>query len=143
MAKKGGKSNQREEARRVLAKAQLRLEVAQEKHAQERVRGQQEVEAARLRAAKWLAKAAQRVDRRAQEVARAESQLTELETPTGPGKRSSKSRKRTQRSSEKIPASPESTADLLEDMQTESAANDDTGTVVAAQTLTKASSAES
>jgi hypothetical protein len=81
VAKKAGKAKPEEMARRVLVRAQLKLEVAQQEHTQERSRGQQEVEKARLRAQKWLAKAAQRVERRAEVVAQAEATLSALTNP--------------------------------------------------------------
>lgn len=62
-------------AQRKLAKAQLKLHVAEEKHAQIREKGRQEVEKARLRAARWLAKSAKRVEERTAAVIRAEQRL--------------------------------------------------------------------
>jgi hypothetical protein len=78
MAKEAAKKDPSEKARRKLAKAQLELSVAQEEHAQARVRGKQEVEQARLRAAKWLTKTGKRVDRRAAAVVKAEERLAQL-----------------------------------------------------------------
>jgi hypothetical protein len=78
MAKDAAKKDPSEKARRKLAKAQLELNVAEEEHAQARVRGKQEVEQARLRAAKWLTKTGKRVDRRGAAVAKAEDRLAKL-----------------------------------------------------------------
>jgi len=69
--KKGGERK----AKRKLAKAQLEMHIAQEKLVQARARGKQEVEQARLRAARWTTKAAQQVERSAEAVARAEARL--------------------------------------------------------------------
>ena len=58
-----------------LAKAQLKLQAAEAKYAQTVERGKQAVEHARLRATGWEAKARERVTRRANAVARAETRL--------------------------------------------------------------------
>ena len=81
MVKDGGKKDATEKARRKLTKAQMELSVAEEEHAQARVRGKQEIEKARLRAAKWLTKTGKRVDRRAAGVAKAEDRLAGLLRP--------------------------------------------------------------
>lgn len=73
--KKGGERK----AKRKLAKAQLELHIAQEKLVQARARGKQEVEQARLRAARWSTKAAQQVERSADAVTRAEMRLHALQ----------------------------------------------------------------
>jgi hypothetical protein len=78
VAKRDGGKNPVEKARRKLGRAQLAFNAAQERHAEARVRGKQEVERARLRAAKWQAKAAERVELRAEKVARAEARLLSL-----------------------------------------------------------------
>jgi hypothetical protein len=80
MAKDTSKKDPSDRARRKLAKAQMELSVAEEEHAQARVRGKQEVEQARLRAAKWLTKTGKRVDRRVAVVAKAEDRLATLAT---------------------------------------------------------------
>jgi hypothetical protein len=69
-----------DKARRKLTKAQMELSVAEEEYAQARVRGRQEIEQARLRAAKWLTKTGKRVDRRAATVAKAEDRVAILTT---------------------------------------------------------------
>jgi hypothetical protein len=69
------KKDAERKAKRKLAKAQLELHIAQEKLVQARARGKQEVEQARLRAARWSTKAAQEVERSAESVARAEARL--------------------------------------------------------------------
>ncbi len=76
--KKAAKKNAEQTARRELARAQLKFHVAQEKQVQARARGKGEVERARLKAARWLAKAAQGVERCSEEVASAEARLREL-----------------------------------------------------------------
>src|SRR5437588_6751157 len=77
MAKKAEK-DPLEKARRKLAQAQLKLHVAEDKHMQARARGKQEVEQARLRASEWLTAAAERVERRREQVSRAEERLLGL-----------------------------------------------------------------
>ena len=62
-------------ARRKLEKARLKLAIAEEQQAQERERGKQAIQQARLQAAEWEAAAAERVQRRSQKVARAEERL--------------------------------------------------------------------
>jgi hypothetical protein len=78
LAKQNDSKDPVEKARRKLARAQLRFNAAQERHAEARIRGKQEIERARLRAAKWQSKAAERVERRAEGVARAEAHLLSL-----------------------------------------------------------------
>lgn len=81
MAKQSGKKDRKgreEKARRDLAKAQLLLHSAQEKRAQAITRGERAVERARQRAARWLEKATERVERRAGATARAEARLIAL-----------------------------------------------------------------
>ena len=56
----------------------MELSVAEEEFAQARVRGKQEIEQARLRAAKWLTRTGKRVDRRAATVSKAEERLATL-----------------------------------------------------------------
>lgn len=65
-------------ARRRLAKAQLAWNVAQEECAQARVKGKQAVNKARLKEARLLAKASQRLERKAAAVAEAEEHLFSL-----------------------------------------------------------------
>jgi len=72
------KKDELERARRKLAKLELKLEVASEEQLQADVRGKQEIEQARLRAAQWQTKAAEKLERRRQQVARAEAHLLEL-----------------------------------------------------------------
>jgi hypothetical protein len=78
VVKDGSKKDPIEKARRKLTKAQMELSVAEEEYAQARVRGKQEIEQARLRAAKWLTKTGKRVDRRAGTVAKAEARLATM-----------------------------------------------------------------
>lgn len=73
--KMGKKKDGERKAKRKLAKAQLDLHIAQEKLVQARARGKQEIERARLRAARWSAKAAQEVERAAETVSRAETRV--------------------------------------------------------------------
>src|SRR5438105_2659315 len=83
MAKRARKEDPQERARRKLARAQLRLEMARDKHAQEGVRAEQEIERARLRAARWVARSATRVERRTQAVAQAEADLASASGGSG------------------------------------------------------------
>jgi predicted HTH transcriptional regulator len=88
MAKKSRAQDPEGRAERRLVKAQLALELAQDKLAQARERGRQEVDRARLLEAKWLAKASARVERRLAAVAAAEDELRSLQpaaTDTGTG----------------------------------------------------------
>ena len=78
MAKERRKGGEKK-AKRKLAKAQLDLHIAQEKLVQARARGKQEVEQARLRAARWSTRAAQEVERSAEAVVRAEARLTQIQ----------------------------------------------------------------
>lgn len=119
MAKKTKDTNPEEQARRDVTKSRLKLEAAQEKFAQERVRGQQEVERARLRAAKWLAKASQRVERRAEDLAEAEARALSLGV-----------------SDETTVSSPEATVERLDELEQAHAeqATTDNG-LVAAQSI--------
>jgi hypothetical protein len=73
-------------ARRKLARAQLKLHVAEEEQLQVRAKGKQEVEGARLRAARWQAKAAERVEKRAASVTRSEARLQSMLAPKASGK---------------------------------------------------------
>ncbi len=84
MARDGAKNDPVERAQRKLTKAQMALNVAQEEHAQARVRGKQEIEQARLRAAKWLTKTGKRVDRRAASLAKAKERLDQARAPIEP-----------------------------------------------------------
>jgi hypothetical protein len=83
MTRGSGSKDPVERARRKLAKARLALNAAQERHAEARVQGRQEIERARLRAAKLQAKAAERVERRAEKVVRAEGRLLSLTSNVG------------------------------------------------------------
>ena len=83
MAKKARKEDPQERARRRLSQAQLKLEAAHDKHAQVGVRAEQELERARLRGAKWVARSAERVERRTQTVAKAEADLAALSEGRG------------------------------------------------------------
>jgi hypothetical protein len=76
---KGEKDDAVERARGKLAKAQVKLHAAEAKYAQAMERGKQEVERARLRAAEWEANARERVQRRANAVARLEARLISTE----------------------------------------------------------------
>jgi ethanolamine utilization microcompartment shell protein EutL len=68
---------------RKLEKARLKLAIAEEQQAQARERGKQAIQQARLQAAEWEAGAAERVQRRAQKVARAEERLRMHATADG------------------------------------------------------------
>jgi hypothetical protein len=88
MAKKVGKKNRERKAKRRLAKAQLEFHIAQEKLVQARARGKQEVEQARLRAARWSTRAAQQVERAAESVSRAEERLFGIQSKSKGGSES-------------------------------------------------------
>lgn len=92
-----------EKARRKFARAQLRLHVAEDEQGQVRARGKQEVEAARLRAAEWQAKAAERVEKRTAALLRAEAKLQKLLRSEG--------------GDEDAPATPEKTVEVLADIE--------------------------
>ncbi len=77
MAKKGETDDGLKKATKKLAKTRLKLEVSEERYAQARERGKQEIERARLRAAEWQAEAGERVQRRAGAVERAEIRVRE------------------------------------------------------------------
>jgi hypothetical protein len=80
MGKKTDKRDAEDRARRKLAKAQLQMQIAQEKRRQAMTRGEHEIEQARLRAAKWLEKATRRVEQSAAAVAKAEAGVAQAET---------------------------------------------------------------
>ena len=85
---KGSRDGEREErVRRRLVKLQAAVLRAQEKRALVLLQGDEEIVRARQRAETRLAKATERVERRAAELARAEAALRELhiETPAGTG----------------------------------------------------------
>jgi hypothetical protein len=60
------------------------MQIAQEKRRQAMVRGEHEVEQARLRAAKWLEKATRRVEQSAANVAKAEAAVIRNSPPSSP-----------------------------------------------------------
>jgi hypothetical protein len=84
MPKQSGKKDRVEKAQRRLAKAQIELHAAQEKRAQAITRGEHEIEEARQRAAAWVARATERVEKRAGAVARAEARLAAVTSPRRP-----------------------------------------------------------
>lgn len=130
MGKQSEKDNPEEKARRKLGKAQLKLHVAQEEHAQARERGKQEVEKARLRAGKRLAKVAQRVERRAQAVARAEARLLSV-AGSGQGRGTD--------ANGSAPSSPEAAAEALEQVEVRGGAGHRQGAVVLPEGVTATS----
>ncbi|GAC1402201.1 MAG: hypothetical protein NVSMB52_16140 [Chloroflexota bacterium] len=77
MAGRVEKQHDIERLKRKVAKADLRLQAAQEDASQARERGKQEIDGARLRAAEWMARAAARVEKRARKLTRAEERLRE------------------------------------------------------------------
>lgn len=87
MSKGGGKKAREDRARRRLARAQLDLHAAQEKRAQAITRAESEVEQAKQRGNKWIAKATERVERRAGALARAEARLLSVSAPRHPARR--------------------------------------------------------
>lgn len=108
MTKERDQETPLEKARRKVARAQLKLHVAQEEAAQARESGKQEIEQARLRAAKMLAKAAERVERRSQKLVSAEERLRSViakedmtDTPE----------------KESLPTTAEAAADILEERE--------------------------
>jgi hypothetical protein len=112
MGKKSSDEDPVEKAQVRLAKAQLRFQVAEEKHAQARERGKQEIEKARLKQAKWLARATQRLERRAEAVARAEGRLLSLTAGHEPDSAPAEA------------SSPEAVADLLREREAEAPRED-------------------
>ena len=117
MAKQAAKKDPVERARRKLAKAKLKWDVADEKLAQARVEGKQEVEKARLREAQLLAKATERLQRRAIQLADAEKELISVTGGKG---------------LELEPSSPVAAAHELEQLQAESTAEIHTNSIVSA-----------
>jgi len=87
MAKKHDDALSQRQVERKLKKARLKLEVAQARLQQERQRGKQDIERARLLAAEWEAEALERVEHRSARVSRIESHLTSngrgTASPTG------------------------------------------------------------
>jgi hypothetical protein len=119
MAKQSGKKrvdkkDPEERARRKLAKAQLALQVAEEKHMQSRARGKQEVEKARLRAQRWHAKASQRVEALAALLTKAEDRLLSFTAPKVERPASNSGSKRGTEGSVAEVSSPEAAAQVLE-----------------------------
>jgi hypothetical protein len=117
MAKQASKKDPVERARQKLEKAKLKWNVAEEKLAQARVRGKQEVEQARLREAQLLAKATERLQRRCMQLAEAENELLSLTGGKG---------------LEQEPSSPAAAADEIEQLQAEAAADIQPNTIVSA-----------
>jgi Mg-chelatase subunit ChlI len=75
MANKDGKDGEKR-ARRKLSKTQAQLQVAQDKRRLATLKGEREVEQARIRSARRLDRATRSVEKRAAAVARAESEVT-------------------------------------------------------------------
>jgi hypothetical protein len=115
MSKQGAKKDPVEQARRKLAKAKLKWNVADERLAQARVEGRQEVEKARLREAQLLAKATERLQRRSIALAEAEKELLSLTGGKG---------------LELEPSSPEAAADEVAQRQAEAADEIHTNSIV-------------
>src|SRR5438309_4734564 len=84
MGKHSGKKDREDKARRRLVKAQLDLHTAQEKRAHAIARAEHELERAKQRGNKWVAKATERVERRAGAMARAEANLLSTTAPKHP-----------------------------------------------------------
>lgn len=84
MGKKTDKRDAEDRARRKLAKAQLQMQIAQEKRRQAMTRGEHEIEQARLRAAKWLDKATRQVEHSAAAVAKAEAAVARASPRSSP-----------------------------------------------------------
>lgn len=125
----GKKKDAQQKAKRQLARAKLKLQIAEEKHIQARARGKQEVEEARLRAARWVAKAAQAVEQRADAMARAEVRWQEVRGGKGQTETPAPS------STGPVPAdgggvSPEAAAETLERVESEQTAVETPGGIV-------------
>jgi hypothetical protein len=116
MTKQGRKKDPVERAQRKLDKAKLKWSVAEEKLAQARVRGKQEVEQARLREAQLLARATERLQRRSLALAEAEKEFLSLSGGTG-----------------LEPSSPVAAADALEQRQADTAADIHPNSIVSAE----------
>lgn len=135
MAKQPGKRrvdkrDPEERARRKLAKAQLDLQVAEEKHMQARARGKQEIEKARLRAQRWQAKASQRVEARAGVLTKAEDRLLSFTAPkVEKPSTNSGSRKGSEASVAEV-SSPEAAAQVLEQAENKRDADENSGLIV-------------
>jgi hypothetical protein len=128
--KRVGKRDPEERARRKLAKAQLDLQVAEEKHMQARARGKQEIEKARLRAQRWQAKASQRVEARAGVLTKAEDRLLSFTAPkVEQPARKSGSRKGPAASAGEV-SSPEAAAHVLEQAESKRDADESSGIIV-------------
>lgn len=78
MAKQGRGKDPETAARRKLADAQAKLQVAQERRSRVATEGEQEIERARKRAASQLDTATNEVERRAERMARAEAKVNSL-----------------------------------------------------------------
>jgi hypothetical protein len=84
MAKKSKDGSRSDRVRRELARAQADLHTAQDERRLAMVRGEQAVEKARQRAARWLEKATRRVERRAAAVSQIEVRLAATAPPATP-----------------------------------------------------------
>ena len=130
VGKKSGPVDPIDKARRRLAKAQLKLHVAQEEHAQAREQGKQEIEQARLRAARWLAKSSEQVEKRAQKVADFEARLLALTDS-----KVSQSQDDAPDGLALMPPSPEAVADVIERLEENGASDDGNGGILLPETL--------
>jgi hypothetical protein len=137
MSKRSGKRDREDKARRRLVKAQLELHVAQEKRAQAITRSEHEVERARQRGNKWVAKATERVERRAGEMAQAEARLLATtapklpaRVPLSPGESAGSHRVPVGETPQLTVAGPTAAADLLERQEAEAAAQRDGSAIV-------------
>jgi hypothetical protein len=120
VGKKSDKREAEDKARRKLAKAQLQMQIAQEKRRQAMTRGEHEVEQARLRAAKWLEKATWRVEQSAALVARAEAAVIRAGPP-------SSAAETLQRETHPAPQRPDESLSLSEPVEALRAAEESSG----------------
>lgn len=145
MGKRSGKKDRADKARRDLAKAQLDLHTAQEKRVQAITRGEHEVEQARQRAARWLAKATERVERRAGAMARAEARFIAFSASAGNNSLLSPEHAAPDSTpilpqhepipSEVATSDPSVAADVVAELQADAAVHQDPGTLVVPESV--------
>jgi hypothetical protein len=131
MSKHSGKKDREDKARRRLVKAQLDLHAAQEKRAHAITRAEHEMERAKQRGSKWVANATERVERRSGAMAQAEAHLLAITSPKHPrSPRMEDVPPQTTAPShgpELTVSSPTAAADVLEERESEVAAQREAG----------------
>lgn len=78
MSKKSKRESPQERAERRVARAREKLAAAREIYTEEHARGQHEIEQAREKAARWLARATERIERREAALAAAQAEAAAL-----------------------------------------------------------------